>query len=64
MIKEKLCLRKHAEKLSGELYDYSDQEDWLLLGIHDPIQDPLHFSDRPELPKCSHEDKQIGDQEA
>ena len=27
MIKEKLCLRKHAEKLSGELCDYSDHEE-------------------------------------
>ena len=27
MIKEKLCLRRHAEKLSGELYGYSDHEE-------------------------------------
>ena len=27
MIKEKLCLRKHAEKLSGDLYGYSDYEE-------------------------------------
>ena len=31
MIKEKLWLRKHAEKLSGELYGYSDDEE---IGFH------------------------------